>query len=109
MYGKRTKKFVSLLTANIYLVAVFQHVFAICYREEKRSLKFIKEILEPFRVATRTLEGDTATAGHVIPVVRLHKRMWELKRTHTNNQFIEALQKLDRKLSRVDGAADIPI
>ena len=78
--------------------------FAICFREEKRSLKFIKEILEPFRVATRTLEGDTA-----IPVVRLHKRMWELKRTHTNNQFIEALQKLDRKLSRVDGAADAPI
>ena len=85
MYGKKTKKFVSLLTAKIYLVAVFQHGFAICYREEKRSLKFIKEILEPFRVATRTLEGDTATAGHVIPVVRLHKRMWELKRTHTNN------------------------
>ena len=83
--------------------------FAICYREEKRSLKFIKEILEPFRVATRTLEGDTATAGHVIPVVRLHKRMWELKRTYTNNQFKEALQKVDRKLSRVDGTADTPI
>ena len=85
--------------------------FAICYREEKRSLKFIKEILEPFRVATRTLEGDTATAGHVIPVVRLlHKRMWELKKTHPNNQFIEALQNsMDRRLSRFDGAADTPI
>ena len=38
MYGKKTKKFVSLLTANIYLVAVFQHVFChMLQRREKES------------------------------------------------------------------------
>lgn len=71
----------------------------------------IQDILEPFRVATKYLEGDNASAGLVIPMTRLlHKNVFRLKNKYNNSPFLEALSKsMDRRLAQYDTLAETSV
>ena len=80
-------------------------------RDELRSLNTIKDILIPFRAPSKLLEGENASAGHVIPVVRLvYAEGATLKNKYNGNTCLGALVKaMDKRLAQYDLLAETPL
>lgn len=85
-------RYVKLLIATIHL-----------FSGDRKLLKDFVDILEPFRIATKMMEGDTGTSSDVILVIKdLKDRLSNLAKVHKSDLLTALQNSVNDRLQRYE-------